>query len=312
MPRAVKFDRYGDVEVLHVASVREPSPSAGEVVVRVRSAGVSTGEAKIRSGAMDAMAPAHFPEGQGTELSGVVHAVGPDVRGLSVGDEVIGWSDVRGAQADYAVLPQTNTVARPLGLDWDTAAVSVSSGATATSAIQAVAPYAGETVVVAGAAGGTGVVAVQLAVQKGARVVATASEHNHEFLRRLGAAPVAYGEGLEERILALSPDGVDAFADCHGEGNVDLAVRLGVEPNRINTIADFEAAARVGARTQGMYQLDDLAAVIGPFAETLARGLVVLPIKGRFALSEVQDAYRRLTRPGGVGRVVIVVSTDDE
>ena len=312
MARAVKFDRYGDVDVLHVASVRVPEPADDEVVVRVRSAGVSTGEVKIRSGAMDAMAPAHFPEGQGTELAGVVHAVGDGVRGVSVGDEIIGWADVRGAQADYAVLPPSNLVARPEGLDWDTAAVTVSSGATATSAIRAVAPYAGETVVVAGASGGTGVVAVQLAVQTGARVIATASEHNHEFLRRLGAAPVAYGDGLEGRIRALAPDGVDAFADCHGDGNVALALALGVEPNRINTIADFEAAGRAGARTQGMYQLDDLAAVIGPFAERVARGLVVLPIRGRYALDEVQDAYRRLTEPGGIGRVVITVSTDDE
>ena len=158
----------------------------------------------------------------------------------------------------------------------------------------------------------TRVVAVQLARQKGVRVIATASEHNHDFLRRLGGGPVAYGDGLEDRIRSLSPDGVDAFADCHGEGNLDLAVRLGVEPNRINTIADFEAGAQVGARTDGMYQLDDIAAVVGPLAGDVAGGHVVLPIKGRNALGEVQNAYRRLTHPGGIGPVVIVVSSDDE
>ena len=200
MSRAVRFAEYGDVDVLHIADVPIPEAADGQVVVRVRAAGVSTGEVKIRSGAMDKMAPAHFPEGEGTEFAGVVRSVGRGVEDFEPDDEVIGFADIRGAQADYVPAPTTNVLKKPAGLDWDTAAAAVSPGATAISVIDAVAPKAGETIVVAGASGGVGVVAVQLAVRAGARVIATASEPNHEYLRGLGAEPVAYGEGVEERI----------------------------------------------------------------------------------------------------------------
>ena len=310
MSRAVRFAEYGDVDVLHIADVPIPEAADGQVVVRVRAAGVSTGEVKIRSGAMDKMAPAHFPEGEGTEFAGVVRSVGRGVEDFEPDDEVIGFADIRGAQADYVPAPTTNVLKKPAGLDWDTAAAAVSPGATAISVIDAVAPKAGETIVVAGASGGVGVVAVQLAVRAGARVIATASEPNHEYLRGLGAEPVAYGEGVEERIRALAPDGVDAFADCHGDGNVDLAQRLGVPVERINSIADFEAAGRVGAKTQGMYQLADIKAALIPFVDEVATGAIKVPIKDRFPLEQVQDAYRRLTQAGGIGRVVLEVSSD--
>lgn len=311
MPRAVRFDKYGDVDVLHLAEVDIPRPAGGQVVVRVRVAGVSTGEVGIRSGAMDKISPAHFPEGEGSELAGVIHSVGDDVRQFSPGDAVIGLSDSRNAQADYAVIPAANTLAKPDALDWETAAATPSAGATATSIMQALQVGPGETLVVAGASGGVGVVTVQLALQAGARVIATASEWNHDYLRKLGAEPVAYGDGLEDRIRAAVPDGPDAFADCHGGGYVDLAVALGVPAARINTIKDFDAAQRVGAKAQGMYQLDDITAVLGPFVAKVAAGEIQLPIKARFPLEQVQDAYRRLTQPGGIGRVVLTVSTDN-
>lgn len=209
--RAVRFHEYGGEDVLRIEEVRDPEDAAGQVVVRVRSAGVSTGEAKIRSGEMDAISPAHFPEGEGTEFSGVVHSVGDGVTEFSPGDEVIGFADVRGSQAEYVPAPTANVLPKPAALDWDTAAAAVSPGATATSALDALALEAGETVVVAGASGGVGLVAVQLALRAGATVIATASEHNHQFLRGLGAVPVAYGDGLEDRIRAAAPDGVDAL-----------------------------------------------------------------------------------------------------
>lgn len=311
MPRAVRFDKYGDVDVLYLAEVDIPDPADGQVVVRVRAAGVNTGEVGIRSGAMDKISPAHFPEGEGAELAGVVHSVGADVREFSSGDAVIGLSDSRNAQADYAVIPAANTLAKPGPLDWETAAATPSAGATATSIMQALQLKPDEILVVAGASGGVGVVTVQLALQAGARVIATASEWNHEYLRKLGAEPVAYGDGLEDRIRAAAPDGVDAFADCHGGGNVDLAVALGVPAARINTIKDFDTAKRVGAKAQGMYQLDDITAVLRPFVAKVAASEIQLPIKARFPLEQVQDAYRRLTQPGGIGKVVLTVSTDD-
>lgn len=311
MPRAVRFDRYGDESQLYVADVDVPDATDGEVVVRVRAAGVNPGEAAIRSGAMDAISPAHFPEGEGSEFAGVIHSVGEGVLGLNPGDAVIGLSDTRGAQADYALVPAANVLAKPESLDWETAAATPVGGATATSVMRALQPQAGETLVVAGGSGGVGVVAVQLAIQAGARVIATASEWNHEYLRRLGAEPVTYGDGLEGRIRALAPGGVDAFADCHGAGSVDLAVALGVPVGRVNTIIDFDAAKRVGAQAQGMYQLDDIPAALKPFVAQVAAGDVVIAIKARFPLEQVQDAYRRLTQPGGIGKVALTVSSDD-
>lgn len=312
MARAVRFDRYGDESVLYLADVSIPEAANGQVVVRVRTAGVSTGEAKIRDGSMDKMAPAHFPEGEGTEFAGVVHAVGAGVTGIRPGDPVIGFADIRGAQADYVPAPTGNVLPKPDALDWDAAAALVSPGATATSVLNALKLQPGETVVVAGASGGVGVVVVQLAVRAGARVIATASEPNHEFLRGLGAEPVAYGDGLEDRIRAITPDGVDAFADCHGNGNLAVAQALGVPTDRMNTIADFPTAGSIGAKTDGMYQLDDIRAALVPFAYDVALGSIKVPIKDRFPLEQVQDAYRRLTEPGGIGRVVLTVSQDSD
>lgn len=311
MARAVRFDEYGDESVLHIADVPVPEPGDGQLVVRVRAAGVNTGEVGIRSGAMDAMAPAHFPEGQGTELSGVVHAVGRGVEDYAVGDAVIGMCETRGAQADYAVLGTGDVLPKPPSLAWDLAAVTGTAGGTAISALRALALQDGETVVVAGASGGVGVVAVQLARQAGARVIATASPSNHEALRALGAEPVAYGDGLEDRIRALAPDGVDAFADCHGDGNVAVALALGVPADRINTIKDFDAAKEEGTKAQGLYQLDDITGELRPFVADVAAGRITIPIKARFPLEQVADAYRRLGEPGGIGKVVLEVSADD-
>ena len=311
MPRAVQFDVYGDVDVLHLAEVEKPEPADGEILVRVRAAGINPGEVAIRSGAMDKFSPAHFPEGEGTDLAGVVDAVGPDVDGVQPGAEVIGWSDRRGAQADYAVLPAANVVPKPPQLAWDQAAVCPVSCATAASIIEALGPQPDETVVVAGASGGVGVVVCQLARRAGAHVVGTASERNLAYLRTLGVDPVTYGDGVEDRIRAAAAGGIDAFADCHGDGNVDLAVALGVAPVRINTIIDFGAAQRVGAKAQGMYQLDDIGGALAPVVDLLAAGQVALPIKARFPLDHVQDAYQRLSQAGGVGKIVLEISTDE-
>lgn len=310
MPRAVQFNDYGDVSVLHIAEVPRPEPGESEVLVRVRAAGVNPGEAAIRSGAMDAISPASFPEGEGTDLAGVVDAVGPGVQHVRAGEAVIGWSDTRGSHADWAVVPADNVVPKPDGLDWGQAAVIPVVCATAASVVAALRPALGETLVVAGASGGVGVMTCQLARRAGARVIGTAAERNHDGLRALGIEPVAYGEGVEDRVRAACPDGVDAFADCHGDGNLDLAVSLGVAPERINTIIDFESAQRVGAQAQGMYQLDSIRAVLEPVVALLASGEVTLPVEARFPLEQVREAYERLAGPGGIGKIVLDVSTD--
>lgn len=311
MPRAVRFDEYGGVDVLHVAEVKKPRPGEGQILVHVRAAGVNPGESAIRSGALDSVFPARFPEGQGTELAGIVDAVGPGVQGVKGGDAVVGWSDTRGAQADYAILPAGNILRKPDELSWDQAAVVPVAAATAVSVVAALNPQRGETLVVAGASGGVGIVTCQLTRRTGARVIGTASERNHDFLRSLGVDPTPYGEGVENRIRALAPEGIDAFADCHGDGNVDLAVALGVSPDRINTIVDFGAAERVHAKTQGMYQLASIRDAVEPLLDMVAAGRLRIPVKARYTLDQVHEAYERLKQPGDAGRVVLEVSADD-
>jgi NADPH:quinone reductase-like Zn-dependent oxidoreductase len=308
MAKAVRFDEYGDESVLRLAQVPQPEPGAGEVVVRVVTAGTNPGEAAIRSGAMDAMFPAVFPEGQGSDLAGSVAAVGPGVSTVTVGDPVIGFSDTRSAQSEYALLPADHVVPKPDALGWAEAATLYVAGTTALAMLQAVPIGEGDTVGISGAAGGVGVFLTQLAVATGARVLAVAGEGNHAWLRQHGAEPVAHGDGLEDRIRALAPDGVDAFLDTYGHGYIELALRLGVAKERIETITDFATAQRVGAQAKGMAALADPAAGIRHLAELVASGELEVPIKARFPLEQVQDAYRALSARRGLGKIVLDVS----
>lgn len=308
MPRAVKFDEYGDVDVLKIVEVERPSPPPGEVVVRVVAAGTNPGEIPIRSGAGRDRFPAHFPEGQGSDLAGVIVAAGDGVTDVSVGDAVIGMSDRRNAHADFALLPSDRVVAKPAALGWDAAGALYVAGTTAVAMMRSVHPDAGETVVVSGAAGGVGSLVTQLAVRAGARVLAVASEANHETLRGWGAEPLAYGDGLEDRIRAAAPDGVDVMLDTHGDGYVDLAIALGVDVARVDTIADFAAGARTGVHVDGMAAVDDHPAAVEELASLLAAGQLELPIKARYPLEKVADAYRELAKRSGLGKIILEVS----
>src|SRR3954469_6977549 len=162
--KAVRFEEYGDVGVLHVAEVPDPVPGVGEVVVKVVTAGVNPGESAIRSGAGKDRFPAHFPEGQGSDLAGVISAVGTGVEEVAVGQAVIGLSDGRNAQAEYALLPADRVVPKPDALEWAVAATLYVAGTTALVMIDTARPASGETVALSGAAGGVGVFATQLAV----------------------------------------------------------------------------------------------------------------------------------------------------
>jgi NADPH:quinone reductase-like Zn-dependent oxidoreductase len=307
MPKAVRFDRYGDVDVLQLVEVPMPEPGEGEVVVKVVTAGTNPGEIPIRSGAGNPRFPAHFPEGQGSDLAGVISAVGDGVSGLAVGDAVIGLSDHRNAQAEYALLPADRVAPKPDGLDWAVAATLYVAGTTALEMLEVTHPAKGETVAISGAAGGVGVFATQLAVRAGARVLALASERNHDALRRWGAEPVAYGDGLADRLREAAPDGIDAFLDAHGGGYVELAVELGVPRDRIETIADFATAGRLGTVAKGMSALADPRAGVAELARLAADGAIEVPIKARFPLARVQDAYRAVAERSGLGKVVLDV-----
>ena len=306
--KAVRYQEYGGPDVLEVVDVPDPSPGRGEVVVRVVAAGTNPGESAIRSGVMKEVFPADFPEGQGSDLAGVISSVGDGVEDVAVGDAVIGMSDSRNAHAEYALLSADQMTPKPEGLEWAVAGSLYVVGATAEVMMRAVRPEEGETVIVSGAAGGVGTLVTQLAMRAGARVIAVASEPNHEALRGWGAEPLSYGDGLEERIRSLAPDGVQALLDAYGGGYVELALGMGVPADRIETIIDYDAVQRHGVHGDGMSTLEDPRPVIARLAELLASGELELPIKGRFPLEQVSDAYREVENRHGLGKVVLEVS----
>ena len=193
--KAVRFDEYGEVDVLKVVDVPKPAPGPGQVLVQVKAAGINPGEAKIRAGLLHARWPATFPSGQGSDLAGVVAETGPGVTGFAAGDEVIGYTDNRASQAEYVLVEEQNLTAKPAGVSWVVAGALFVAGATAYAAVRAVALTKADTVVVSGAAGGVGSLVVQLAKRAGATVIGLAGQANHEWLAGHGVIPVVYGDG---------------------------------------------------------------------------------------------------------------------
>ena len=306
MSKAVRFDRYGAADVLTVVDVEDRSPNAGEVRVRVIAAGINPGEIPIREGGMHERFPATFPSGQGSDFAGVIIEVGARVDGVAVGDDIIGFSDQRNAQAESVTIAADRVIPKPHGVSWDVAGSLYIVGATARACADAVRVRRGDTVVVAGAAGGVGVLATQLAVLAGAAVVATASKDHHAFLTSIGAIPVEYGKGLADRIRKIVPDGVDAFIDTHGDGNVEVAVALGVDRDRINTIADFAARKKYGVKGDGMATVSPREVLI-ELARLIAAGELQLPVEATFPLDQVRAGYERLAKRHGLGKIVLKV-----
>ncbi|MFE2068986.1 NADP-dependent oxidoreductase [Streptomyces sp. NPDC059467] len=302
--RAVRFHEYGGIDVLRVEEVARPVPGPGQLLVEVRAAGVQPGEVMIREGARHGRWPATFPSGQGSDVAGVVAETGPEVRGFALGDEVLGFTHDRASHAEFVVVDDVNVVTRPQGLSWDVAGSLYVAGTTAYACVFAVDPGPDDTVVVSGAAGGVGSLAVQLARRRGATVIGLASERNHAWLKDRGVLPVEYGQGAAERIRQAAGGSVDAFVDTFGDGYVELAVELGVRPERINTIRDWQAAAKVGARTYGEGSAA-CAVVVGELARLAARGELEVPIARTYPLERVRDAFRELERGHTHGKIVL-------
>jgi NADPH:quinone reductase-like Zn-dependent oxidoreductase len=306
MPKAVRFDEYGGVDVLKVVEVPRPEPGPGQVLVQVKAAGINPGEAKIRDGLLAARWPSTFPSGEGSDLAGVVVATGPGVTAFQPGDEVIGWTDNRASHAEYAVTEAEKLTPKPPAVPWEVAGALYVAGATAWAAVRAVNPSAGDTVVVAGAAGGVGSIAVQLAKRAGATVIGLASEPNHGWLRDHGVIPVSYGDGVEDRIRAAAPDRkVDAFVDTVGGDYVQLALDLGVAPARVDTVANFEAVEKFGVKGDGS-MVGSSAAVLAELAGAIAAGELEIPIFATYPLDQVQDAYRRLAEGHLLGKIILI------
>jgi NADPH:quinone reductase-like Zn-dependent oxidoreductase len=304
LPRAVKFDAYGGLEVLKVAEVDRPAAGQGSVLVRVKAAGINPGEAMIRKGAFAERWPATFPSGQGSDFAGVVEEVGQGVANVRVGDEVIGFTHNRASQAEFVVVEAGNLVLRPANVSWEQAGALFVAGTTAYAAVRSVALSAGDTVVVSGAAGGVGSIAVQLARGCGAKVIGLASETNHKWLSDHGVIPVSYGSGVEDRIRIASEGKIDAFIDTFGDGYVELALKLGIAPNRIDTIIDFAAAEKHGVKTEG--SMDAASAdVLGRLVALMAAGQLEIPIAKIYPLDRIRDAYQDLEQRHTRGKIVV-------
>ena len=306
MTKAVRFDHYGDADVLEVREVARPVPGEGEVLVEVKAAGINPGEAKIREGVLHDRFPATFPSGQGSDLAGVVAEVGPGVQTFAVGDEVLGFSEKRSSQAQFVAVPAEQLTTKPKQLSWEVAGSLYVAGTTAYAAVRAVGLEPGDTVAVAGAAGGVGTIAVQLARRAGATVLGIAGPANDDWLADHGVVPVNYGDDLADRLRAASPSGrIDAFLDFFGDGYVELAVdQLGVAPDRVDTIIDFAAVEKFGVKAAGNAD-GSSATVLAELAASAAAGELDVPIAGVFALDDVQRAYRTLEQQHTRGKLVL-------
>jgi NADPH:quinone reductase-like Zn-dependent oxidoreductase len=306
MAKAVQFDSYGGVEVLEVRDVPRPVPEAGEVLVEVRAAGINPSEGVIRAGAVRDLFPATFPSGQGSDLAGVVAELGSGVSGFAVGDEVIGFSDRRSSHAEYVAVPATQLTPKPSAVPWEVAGSLYVAGCTAYAAVRAVRLVPGETVAIAGAAGGVGSIAVQLARRTGATVLGIGGPSNDAWLADHGAVPVNYGDGLSARLRAAAQSGhIDALLDFFGGGYVAMAVEdLKVPRDRVDTIADFAAVERFGVLSAGGADAAT-AEVLAELADLVARGELDVPIAGVFALDDVQDAFREVELRHTRGKLVL-------
>ena len=301
MSLAVKYNEFGPPSVLKVVEVPTPTAKPGRVRVAVRAAGLNPADYKGREGQFHGPSFT-FPAGIGRELAGVVDQVGEGAEGFAVGDEVFGTM-VSGALAEYAVTNPASLAPKPAGLDWATAGGLALAGTTAWDSLASQNVTADDTVLVSAAAGGVGVIISQLALRAGATVIGTASEGNHPFLRELGVIPVAYGAGLVDRIRAAAPQGVTVVFDHHGAETIEAAIELGVDRERINTIATDPAdygVVRVGRGPANATTLASLAALV-------VSGELVVPVEAVYPLGEVVAAFEHLEHGHVRGKIVVTV-----
>jgi len=304
MPRAVIFDQYGGIDVLRVVEVDRPIPGPAQVLVRVKAAGINPGEVAIRQGVFAEEWPSTFPSGQGSDFAGIVEELGGRVEGLAVGDEVLGFTHNRASHADLVLAEAGDVIHRPSNVSREAAGSLFVAGTTAYAAVRAVSISEGDTVVVSGAAGGVGSIAVQLAKDAGAIVIGLAGESNHQWLTDHGVIPVAYGKGVADRIHAAAGGQIDAFVDTFGADYVELALELGVEPGRIDTIINFAATEKYGVKAEGNSDAAS-ADVLAELAGLIDKGLLHIPIAKIYPLDKVRDAYRELEQRHTRGKIVL-------
>jgi NADPH:quinone reductase-like Zn-dependent oxidoreductase len=297
--KAMQIDTFGGPDVLREVTVAEPKPDAGQVLVRVITVGVNPIDAKIRSGAMEAAFSTPLPAILGIEVAGTVTAVGDGVTEFAVGDDVFGWVD-SGGYAEYAVAKKV--VAKPAGLAWEAAVALPIAGETADRILGLLDVKAGETLLIHGAAGAVGTMAVQLAVARGVTVIGTASKANHDYIAALGAVPTTYGDGLVARVRELAPNGVDAVFDVAGRGALPDSIELRGGTDRIITIADPDAQRFGVPFSSGGGDVD-----LRDLARRVVAGTLVVTISGTYPLADVATAHRVIEDGHARGKLVLTI-----
>lgn len=306
--KAIVTNGYGGPETLELVDRPMPKVSPDQVLVRVRAAGVNPVDWKVVAGGLDAIMYVHFPLIPGWDAAGVVEETGADATEYEVGDEVMGYvrrDEVgNGTYAEYVAAPVRTLARKPSVFSWQQAAGLPLAGLTAYQSMERVGLGDGETVLVHAAAGGVGAFAVQLAVARGARVIGTASERNHDFLRSLGAEPVTYGEGLADRVRDLAPEGVDAALDYVGGDAVDVSRQLLGDPSRVASVADQGVREKGGHLVWVRPDPVDLAHL----ADLADAGRLTVNVDAALPLEDAAEAFRRSASGRTRGKLVLDVS----
>jgi NADPH:quinone reductase-like Zn-dependent oxidoreductase len=301
MMKAIEFNEYGGPDVLRIVDVEPPHAGPGEVRIRVRAAGVNPSDWKRREGQYRAFEDVHFPAGLGVEGAGIVDEVGPGVRDVTIGDMVFGFGE--NTMAEQAVL--THWAKKPDNLSFEVAAGLPVVSDTATRALDQVGVAEGQTLLVSGAAGGVGSAIVQLARLRGIIVIGTASAAKHDYLRALSAVPTTYGEGLEDRVRELAPDGVNAAIDVAGSGIIPELIRIVGDPTHVLSVADF-SAEKFGAKFSHGPPVDP-ARLFTAMAKLCSADSFTLRIDRTFPLDRAKEA-QEVSQSGRVtGKLVVCV-----
>ncbi|MFC0040049.1 NADP-dependent oxidoreductase [Actinomadura rayongensis] len=298
--KAIQYTEYGGPEVLRLVETDTPTPAPGEILIAVKAAGVNGIDGKTRAGYLREFAPVTFPSGTGLDAAGTVVAVGDGVAGVAEGDEVFGSG--RDTLAEYAVL--TGWAVKPPSVSFAEASGYPLPAETAVRMLRLTEVKKGDTVLISGASGGVGSAAIQIAVSRGARVIGTASQANHDYLRSLGAIPIRYGPGLVARAQTAAGSPVDAALDVAGSGVLPELIELVGTPARVVTCADFSGRG-LGVHTT--LAAEDYTGACELVAGLAARGAFTIPVARSFALADAGAAQESNARGHIAGRTVVVL-----
>lgn len=304
--KAITYQRYGSPEVLELTDQPMPKVGPGVVLVKVKATSVNPVDWKIMAGYLDSFMDLQFPAIPGWDVAGVVEAVGIDAPHFKPGDEVISYGRKDyvhgGSFAEYIALPERLLARKPQSLEWNESAGLPLAGLTALQVLNRLGLTSGETVLIHGGSGGVGSLGIQIAVARGAKVIATASERNHDFLRSLGAEAVAYGDGLAEKVKALRPEGVEVVADFVG-GNLDTTLEVLAGNGRHASIADSEVEAHGGT----WMWVNPVGAELQQLADLVDEHKIRVEVAQALPLAKAADAFRLNMEGHTRGKIVVTV-----